>query len=220
LHCSRQGGTESTLRVKTDVAGVKVLLDDQEAGETPVTITPVAPGRHRVTLLKAGYQDHAEDVEVQPGATARLFVVMKRIEISLPSFPVRYRALHQHRYGACIGHLTLTADAADYRSDDGTDVFHLPMSDVRSVARSAGPMVLGGLVEMAAQSKHFSVPVIPVRIEVPGRGYGFWAMDSQGKTTDPHQLDEAAAQKTKELFEIVYRLWQDSRTAREKPAVK
>ena len=214
------GGSDGTLRVKTDVAGVKVFVDDQEAGETPLTITPVAAGRHRVTLLKAGYQDHVEEVEVQAGATTRLFVVMKPSEISLPAFPVQYRALHQHSSGACIGQLTVTADAVDYRSDDGHDVFHLPIREMRSVARSMGSRPFGFL-EMniiVALTLKYKVAVTACRIEVPGRGYGFWAVESDAKTLQEVKSNEAIAEKTKELFEVVYRLWTTSLKSEKKPA--
>jgi hypothetical protein len=135
------GSSEGSLRVKTDVAEVKVILDGQEVGQTPVTVTPVPAGRHRVTLMKAGYEDHVEEVEVQPGATARMFVVMKRSALPLPPLPASYRALHQHRAGACLGNLTVTAEAVDYRSDDGKDVFHIPIRDIRSVARGMGSLL-------------------------------------------------------------------------------
>lgn len=198
-------GPDGALRVKTDVAGVKVILDDREAGETPVTITPVAPGRHRVTLLKPGYQDHTEEIEVQSGATAKLFVVMKPMKISLPVFPLQFRVVHVHRAGACIGDLILSADALEYRSDDGHDVFHLTIREMHSVARSYGPLPTTDVDWFP-----FRVAVLPMRVETPGRGYGFWAVDPQSKTADQVKLDEVVAQKTKELFEILYRLWATS----------
>lgn len=205
-------GNDGTLRVKTDVAAVKVFLDDQEVGETPLTVAPVAPGRHRLSLLKPGYQDHVQEVEVQAGATAKLFVVMKPTEISLPPFPVQYRVLHQHRSGACIGQLTVTAEAVDYRSDDEQDIFHIPIRDIRSVARSMGSRPMGFL-EMnivVGLTLKYRIAVTACRIEAPGRGYGFWAVENEAKTAEEVKSTEVIAEKTKEMFEILYRLWNAS----------
>jgi len=65
----------------------------------------------------------------------------KQNPVPLLSLPVSYRALHQHRAGACLGNLTVTAEAVDYRSDDGKDVFHIPIRDIRSVARGMGSLL-------------------------------------------------------------------------------
>ena len=205
------GNSEGSLRVKTDAPEVKVFLDEQEVGQTPVTVTPVPAGRHRVTLMKAGYEDHVEEVEVQPGATARMFVVMKRSALPLPPLPASYRTLHQHRAGACLGNLTVTAEAVDYRSDDGKDVFHIPIRDIRSVARSMGSLP-GGSWGVAAD-------LTGCRLETPGRSYGFFAVEGEPKTADEVRFQDTA-KKTKELFEIVYRLWHDAVTAAKKPAIK
>jgi hypothetical protein len=166
-------------------------------------------------------------VEVQPGATARMFVVMKRSNIHLPPLPASYRALHQHRADtmsekvavtaaeavnySCIGNLTVTAEAVDYRSDDGKDVFHIPIRNIRSVSRSMGslPNVL------------WRVPadLTACRLETPGRSYGFFAVEGEFKSGDEVKFQDTA-KKTKELFEIVYRLWQDALTAAKKTAIE
>ena len=205
------GSSDGSLRVKTDVAEVQVLLDGQEAGQAPITVTPVPAGRHRVTLMKAGYEDHVEEVEVQPGVTARMFVVMKRSAVPLPPLPASYRALHQHRAGACLGNLTVIAEAVDYRSDDGKDVFHIPIHDIRSVARSMGSL----------PDALWTIPAdfTGCRLEAPGRSYGFFAVEGEFKSANEVKLQDTA-KKTKELFEIVYRLWQDSVSAAKAPTAK
>ena len=209
------GSGEGSLRVKTDVAEVQVFLDGQEVGQTPVTVTPVPAGRHRVTLMKAGYEDHVEEVEVQPGVTARVFVVMKQSNVALPALPASYRTLHQHRAGACLGNLTVTAEAVDYRSDDDKDVFHIPIRTIRSVSRSMGSLPIS----------EFGVPwrvpadLTGCRLETPGRSYGFFAVEGEFKSAKEVKFQDTA-KKTKELFEIVYRLWQDSVSAAKKPAVE
>lgn len=196
-----------SLRVRTDVSGVKVLIGDQEAGETPATLD-VPAGRHRLTLVKPGFLDHVEDVDIKDGATTRLFIVMKPVEVPLPAFPVEYRVLHQHRSGACAGILTLTADGISYKADDGGDVFMLPLKEIKSVARSPGSVPFGlGLVTDLAIASRMKAKIIPARIEAPGRSYGFWARGEDLTQRDPDLLDEAAARDTKQLFEILYRLW-------------
>jgi len=205
------GSSEGSLRVKTDVPEVKVFLDEQEVGQTPATVTPVPAGRHRLTLMKAGYEDHVEEVEVQPGATARMFVVMKRSALPLPPLPASYRTLHQHRTGLCLGNLAVTAEAVDYRSDDGKDVFHIPIRDIRSVARSMG--------SLADASWGVSADMTGCRLEAPGRSYGFFAVEGEFKSANEVKFQDTA-KKTKELFEIVYRLWQDSVSAAKAPTAK
>jgi len=205
------GSSDGSLRVKTDVAEVQVLLDGQEVGQTPVTVTPVPAGRHRVTLVKAGYEDYLEEVEVQAGATARMFVVMKRNHVPLPPLPVSYRALHQHRVGVCLGNLTVTAAALDYRSDDGKDVFHIPIRDIRSASRS-----MGSLPNIA-----WRVPaeLTGCRLETPGRSYGFFAVEGEFKNANEIKFQDTV-KKTKELFEIVYWLLQDLHATGKTPAAK
>lgn len=201
-------GADGTLRVRSDVPGVKVLIDDQEAGETPATIERVAPGKHRLTLIKPGYEDHTEDIDVKDGATLRPFVVMKASSASLPAFPIQYRALHQHRSGACVGELTLEADGVKFRATDGQDNFTLPLKEIKSVARSAGGVPFGfGIIEDSIIASKMRAKILPARIEAPGRSYGFWATDTANKETDPDKLDEVARGKTKELFETMYQLW-------------
>ena len=214
-----------SIRIKTDITGVQVFLDDQEVGETPLTISPVPAGAHRVTLIKAGYENHVQDVEVQPGVTARLFVVMKPSELKLPALPIEYRAYHQHVSGGCRGILTLSAEALDYRAHNGIDKFHIAVRDIRSVARSMGsvPFVPGGLLEQmivaAATAKRRLTPGVMAacRIEAPGRGYGFWVYEAEPEQpTEKFVVDEVVAQKTRELYEVVYQLWTQSIKTKEK----
>lgn len=55
------GGADATgvLQVVTDAPGAKVTLDDVDAGTTPLSRT-VKPGRHKVQVSGAGYQDATE----------------------------------------------------------------------------------------------------------------------------------------------------------------
>ena len=201
---------ESGLRVKTDVSEVTVLFDGKEAGKTPLTLNDVAAGSHQLTLLKPGYEDHSEAVQVAAGATARVFVVMKPLPAPPPKFPVEFYAIHQHRAGACSGILTVTAEGVDYRSHDGHDVFHLPFAEMKSVSRSMGALPSGSMPLM------WGVPAerAGCRIEAPGRSYGFFAYEEDPKLAGTPaenrvKLQDTSA-KTKELFELVYRMWSET----------
>lgn len=202
---------EAALRVKTDVSQVKVQLDGKEVGETPLTLRPVAPGPHTVSLSKTGYEHHAEEVRVEAGATAKMFVVMRRVATTLPPLPASFRVVHQHRLGACLGLLTVTADALDYKSDDGKDVFHISLREVQSVSRSLGPFPLLENVDTGPGELH------PVRLELPGRSYGFLTYEDDPKKL-PNQADinSVIVRPNRALFELVYRLWMESRSPNQK----
>ncbi len=191
------------LRVKSDVSEVEVSLDGKSAGKTPLTVGAVAAGAHRVTLTKPGYEDREEQVMVEAGATAKLFVVMKPLPAEPPKLPVQFYVIHQHRAGACSGILTVTADAVEYRSHDGKDVFHIPIAEMRSVSRS-----MGALPNVSWNLPH---EYLGCRIEGPGRSYGFFAYEEDPKLAGTPAENRVkfvdTAAKTKELFELVYRLW-------------
>lgn len=194
---SVQGQTTGSLRVKTDTADVQVLLDSQDVGRTPLTLRDLPTGKHRLTLLKDGYEDHLQEVEVSARQSNSIFVVMKPLSTKLPDLPVQFKAIHQHRLGTCVGMLTVSAEFLDYKAENDADQFHIPINSIKSVARSWGsvvgmmPIGIGGATDLMA-----------FRIETPGRSYGFMAF--KDTVDDPMKV---ASEKTRELFEVVYRLW-------------
>jgi len=194
------------LRVKSDASEVKVFLDGKDVGKTPLTVSGVAAGAHSISLAKPGYEDHQEQVTVEAGATAKLFVVMKPLPAEPPTLPAQFYAIHQHRAGACSGILTVTADAVDYRSLDGHDVFHIPIAAMRSVSRS-----MGALPNAAWNLPH---QYLGCRVETPERSYGFFAYEEDPKLAGTPAENRVklvdTAVKTKELFELVYRLWSET----------
>jgi hypothetical protein len=206
-----------TIRIKADAGEAEVFLDGKRVGKSPLTLTGVATGAHQVTLTRPGYEDHEQQVQIAPGATAKVFVMMKALRTELPKFPVQYYALHQHAAGACSGILTVTAEALDYKSSDGKDVFHIPIDDIKSLSRSMGtawwtssPLKTPG---------EFS----GCRLEIPGRSLGFFAYEQDpGAPAGPieNKAKFRQAEKTKELFELIYRLWMDSMERRQKTAAK
>lgn len=191
-----------SLRIKTDAADVQVLLDGKEVGTTPLTLRQVSAGKHRLMLVKQGYEDHTQEVEVSAVKPLSVFVVMKPTNIVLPPLPIEFKAIHQHRLGTCVGVLIVSAEALDYTAENDDDKFHIPIRTIKSVARSWGPVI--GVVGLNAPTD-----MMAFRIETPGRSYGFMAF----KDTKDDPLPVASA-RTKELFEVVYKLW--SATLQEK----
>lgn len=191
-----------SLRIKTDTSDVQVLLDGKDAGRTPLTLRQVGAGKHQLLLVKQGYYDYTQEVEISPAKPASLFVVMKPNNITLPDLPVQFKVIHQHRLGTCVGLLTVTAEALEYKAENDDDEFYIPIRTIKSVSRSWGPTL--GVVGINAPTE-----MMAFRIEAPGRSYGFMAFKETVK--DPVAI---ASLKTKELFEIVYKLW--SATLQEK----
>jgi hypothetical protein len=200
---------DGTLRVKTDVSEVEVFLDGNSVGKTPLTLTPVAVGPHRVGLTKPGYEDHEEQVQVQSGATAKMFVLMKALPTAPPKLPAQFNAIHQHSAGtSCTGILTVTAEAVDYRSHDGHDVFHIPIKEMNSLSRSMGAAWWTG------KPLKTTLENAACRLEVPGRSYGFFAYEEDpklaGTPAENRVKQNETSAKTKELYDLIYRLWSES----------
>ncbi|MGH9851502.1 MAG: PEGA domain-containing protein [Blastocatellia bacterium] len=193
-------GPAGSLRVKTDVPDVQVILDDKEAGRTPLTLRSVPAGLRHLTLVKEGYEDHTQQVEVADQKTASVFVVMKPVTTPLPELPVEFKVMHQHKFGYCVGILTVSAKALDYKADRDEDRFQIPIQTLKSVSRSWGPVP-----GMAPGGINAQTDMMACRIETPDRAYGFLAYKDQiGEEM------KVASQKTKELFDVVYRLWTDT----------
>jgi hypothetical protein len=191
----QQQQATGSLRIKTDASDVQVVLDGKEVGRTPLTLRQLGAGKHLLLLAKEGYDDYTQEVEISPLKPASLFVVMKPSNVPLPQLPVEFKVVHQHRLGKCTGVLTVSADALDYKAQDDDDKFHIPISTIKSVARSWGPVV--GVIAVDAP-----IDLMAFRIETPGRSYGFLAF----KDTMDEPMQVASVQ-TKELFEVVYKLW-------------
>lgn len=194
---SAQAQGFGVLRVKTDTSDVTVWLDGADVGRTPLTLRTVTIGKHRVVLAKDGYEDHSQEIDVVSNQTNSIFVVMKPLKLKLPDLPVEFKAIHQHRTGTCVGKLTVSADALDYKAENDADQFHIPIAGIKSVARSWGPVAglmpfgIGGPTDLMA-----------FRIETSGRSYGFFAF----KDT-PDDPVKVASEKTRELYEVVFKLW-------------
>ncbi|HRT28839.1 MAG TPA: PEGA domain-containing protein [Kiritimatiellia bacterium] len=67
LHAARKDGPTTRLDVTSHPAGATVLIDHQERGVTPLTLTDLAPGPHLVQLTKDGCRDAFESVSLELG---------------------------------------------------------------------------------------------------------------------------------------------------------
>ncbi len=194
------------LRIKTDASDVQVWLDGEDAGRTPLTLRTVTTGKHRLALLKDGYEDHIQDIEVLANQPNSIFVVMKPRNVKLPDLPVEFKAIHQHRTGTCVGALTVSAEFLDYKATNDADQFHIPIASIKSVARSWGSVA--GLMPIGIRGP---TDLLAFRIETPGRSYGFLAF----KDT-PDDPIKVASERTRELYDLVYKLWSATLTKSEK----
>ena len=188
------------LRIKTDITGAQIFLDGQEKGTTPTTLRGLAAGTHQLALIKDGYEAHEQAVTVTAGKTELVVVTMKPLVLPLPQLPAVFRAVHQHRAGSCTGTLTVTAETIEYASDDKDDVFRIPIRTLKSVSRSFGPIPGLGPTGIGGPGS-----MMACRVEAPDRAYGFWAVE-KGMDDDAPVI----AAKTKELFQVLYRLWTDT----------
>lgn len=197
---SAQSQSTASLRVKTDTADVEVWLDGESVGRTPLTLKNLTAGKHRIAVLKDGYEDHVQDVEVSPGRSNSVFVVMKPLSVKLPDLPVEFRIVNAGRSSKYVGTLKVTAEAIDYKSDNGAHQFHIPVASIKSVVRALSP-VIGG-VSVYYKSPNTKGEVMAIRIGASDGTYTFIAFEDTRK--DPF---EVANRKTRELYDVLYRLW-------------
>jgi hypothetical protein len=72
LRIAATGEAAGALMVESDPAGASVYVDGRLAGETPVTLSAIAVGVHRVRVLRLGYLENSRLVTIKPGAPATL----------------------------------------------------------------------------------------------------------------------------------------------------
>jgi PKD repeat protein len=68
----------AALSVDSDPAGATVYVNGQLAGQTPLTVSGVTPGDHRVRVVKDGYLENSRVVSVKPGQGESVQVKMTR----------------------------------------------------------------------------------------------------------------------------------------------
>jgi hypothetical protein len=81
--CKAQLRTRPTgaLSVTSEPPGAEVRLDEgPPAGSTPLSLPKVPVGAHRVSLLRAGYERAAMEVQVRAGAEATVVVALRPLK--------------------------------------------------------------------------------------------------------------------------------------------
>lgn len=195
---SAQSQSTAALRVKTDTADVEVWLDGELVGRTPLTLKNLSAGQHRIALLKDGYEDHLQEVEVSSSQSNSIFVVMKPQSVKLPALPVEFKVVDEGRRSKHVGTLIVSAEALDYKSENGARQFNIPISTIKSVVRALSPVV-GGMPQFKSPN---SKEVMAIRIAASGGSYNFIAFKETRKDSF-----EVANEKTRELYDVLYRLW-------------
>jgi hypothetical protein len=180
----------SALRIKTDVMHVEVLLDGENVGQTPLTLSSVKPGLIKLTFIKPGFEDETREVNAVAGKTVSLFVVMKKIQEPLPDLPIRFRGVHEHIKGRCYGQLVVYHDRIEYKAETEPDSFLIPIASINFLSRSTGPLFTivyaiptdgGAYIGAAGWERKNPGGVLPVRVETKERKYGFWVYNEDGE---------------------------------------
>ena len=68
----------TTLSVKGNVEGARVLVDGQYVGETPLRDYKTKPGQHRIVVEKSGYETYRDTVEIDRGRSLSLRVMLEQ----------------------------------------------------------------------------------------------------------------------------------------------
>jgi hypothetical protein len=78
--CTVLGAASGTggLSISTDPDGASVFIDGRSAGSSPLHLSDIAAGEHRVRIVKNGYLENARIVTVAPGAPHALQVKLTR----------------------------------------------------------------------------------------------------------------------------------------------
>lgn len=76
-----------TLVVLSEPTGAQVSVDGLVQGLTPLAISHLAVGKHKVVVTKKGYEKWEGETEIKPGATSQLFIRLKPLYPTPPPRP-------------------------------------------------------------------------------------------------------------------------------------
>jgi len=69
---------QQSLVIQTRPAGARVRVGGRDVGVTPVTVSPIRPGLHKIELRMDGYRPWAETLTVKAGQVRRVAVSLER----------------------------------------------------------------------------------------------------------------------------------------------
>jgi hypothetical protein len=70
---------EGSLDVQSDPSGARVFLDGNELGETPLTLSGIRLGHHRIRVTKEGYVSYEEQVTVTEGERKKVLASLRKM---------------------------------------------------------------------------------------------------------------------------------------------
>jgi len=104
-----------------------VFIDRVGVGTTPLTISSLTLGAHRLDVRSPGYESFGDSIDVEPGLRT-LTIPLKRIALD-----ARVDVAHKHGVGSCTGRLVALPDGLRYEAADGKDSFSLALSDITTL---------------------------------------------------------------------------------------
>ena len=145
------------LRVRSDVPGASVFLDRRFLGTTPLDVDGLPPGSHRLNVSVAGYEGHAQPVEIGE-APAEVEVRFKEVRLNA-SVPV----VHKHGVGSCSGRLVADTRGLRYETSKADDAFSLGFGELET----------------------FTVDYLKKALRVKQRGGRTWNFEDPNGQADP-----------------------------------
>ena len=70
--------TKAVLKVTSSVSGSTVFIDGDRKGTSPLTLEGLTPGRHRIKVMKDGYEPYEERVYLRQGKSLTVKAILER----------------------------------------------------------------------------------------------------------------------------------------------
>ena len=70
---------EGELEIKSEPSGARVSVDGKEAGKTPLVLSKIKPGSHRIRVAGEGYEPYEEQVGVSEGERKEILASLKKV---------------------------------------------------------------------------------------------------------------------------------------------
>jgi len=70
---------EGELEIKSEPSGARVSVDGKEAGKTPLALSKIKPGSHRIRVAAEGYEPYEEQVGVSEGERKEILASLKKV---------------------------------------------------------------------------------------------------------------------------------------------
>ena len=68
----------TSISIETRPPGGRVHLDGRDVGVTPITLSPVTPGSHKLEILLPGYRTWSTTLTVEAGQRRRVTASLER----------------------------------------------------------------------------------------------------------------------------------------------